>query len=422
MICKVDPKNIDMHFSKITDAKINFFSFLWHALFLALAKNFMDVNTIIPAMLISAGGTTTDLGILTAIMIGGASFMQIVFAGFLFKRIRKKKYLLIGIYLRVSALLGLGFLLAQTSRMPAVYVISSIFILISVFSFSGSFANISYTDIMGKSIRGEARKNFFVVRQVIVSIGILVSAIVVRYLVRHYEYPQNYNILFMSAGVLLLIAAFGFWMIREKPTDFESSGINFLSVFKAFKKMFIEDRNLRYYMLLVNSTGIGLTLVPFYISLAKERIGLTAEAVGNFLLLQIIGMIVSNLLWKFLIKKGDYKGLVRTYAIISSALPILALSFSASKTVYPFIFFLSGFNISAYQIAIPGILLEISKEQNRALYTALSGAGSFFTILFPIIAGVLIPRLGYPPVFVFSIVIIAASILFVNKLNCKQSA
>ena len=411
-----------MYFSKITDAKINFFSFLWHALFLALAKNFMDVNTIIPAMLINAGGTTTDLGILTAIMIGGASFMQIVFAGFLFKRVRKKKYLLTGIYLRVGALLGLGFLLAQADRMQPVYIISSIFILISVFSFSGSFANISYTDIMGKSIRGPARKNFFVVRQVIVSIGILVSAIVVRYLVRHYEYPQNYNILFISAGVLLLIASFGFWMIREKPTDFESSGINFLSVFKAFKKMFIEDRNLRYYMLIVNSTGIGLTLMPFYISLAKERIGLTSEAVGNFLLLQIIGMIASNLLWKFLIKKGDYKGLVRTYAVISSVLPILALLFSTSKTVYPFIFFLSGFNISAYQIAIPGILLEISKEQNRALYTALSGAGSFFTILFPIIAGVLIPRLGYPPVFGFSVVIIAASILFVNKINCKQSA
>ena len=409
-----------MFFSKATDAKVNFLSFLWHALFLALAKNFMDVNTIIPAMLIKAGGTTTDLGILTAIMIGGASFMQIVFAGFLFKKIRKKRYLLLGIYLRVGALLGLGFLLAQAGRMPGFYIISYIFILISIFSFSGSFASISYTDILGKSITGGTRKNFFVIRQVVVSSGILMSAIVVRYLVRHYEYPRNYNILFISAGVLLLIAAFGFWMIREKPTDFESSGINFLSVFKAFKKMFQEDRNLRYYMLLINSTGIGLTLVPFYISLAKERLDLTAETVGNFLLLQIIGMIVSNLLWNFLLKKGVYKGLVRTYAVIGSVLPILALSFSASKTVYPFIFFLSGFNISAYEIAIPGILLEISKEQNRALYTALSGAGSFFTILFPLIAGVLISKVGYQAVFGFSVVAIATSILFVNKINCRQ--
>lgn len=409
-----------MHPSRINDAKINFFSFLWHSLFLALAKNFMDINTIIPAMLISAGGTTTDLGILTAIMIGGASFMQIVFAGFLFKKVRKKGYLLVGIYLRVTALFGLGLLLAQVGRIPALYTISSIFILISIFTFSGSFANISYTDILGKSITGENRKRFFVIRQVILSSGILVSAIIVRYLVRHYEYPHNYSILFTSAGVLLFIAAIGFWMIRERPTDFKGSGIDFLSVFAAFKKMFREDVNLRYYILLKNSTGIGLTLVPFYISLAKVHLGLTSEAVGNFLLLQIIGMIVSTMLWNFLLKKGAYKGVVHTYALIGSALPILALLFSASKTIYPTIFLLSGFNVSAYQIALPGILLEISREQNRALYTALSGAGSFFTILFPIVAGALISCLGYPFVFGFSTVITAASIMFVNKINCKQ--
>jgi len=409
-----------MVFSKHTDAKVNFLSFLWHALFLALAKNFMDVNTIIPTMLMNAGGSTTDLGILTAIMIGGASFMQIVFAGFLFKKVFKKKYLLIGIYLRVSALLGLGFLLSQAGTMPALYVISSIYILISIFSFSGAFANIPYTDILGKSIIGDARKNFFVTRQIIVSVGILVSAILVRYLVRQYEYPQNYTVLFTSASMLLLVATIGFWMIREKPTNFNGSGIDLLSVFTAFKKMFEEDRNLRYYTLLINSTGIGLTLVPFYISLAKERLGLTAEAVGNFLLFQIIGMIVSNILWRLLVKNGTYKSVIRTYAVIGSLLPILALLFSTNKTIYPFIFLLSGFNISAYQIAVPGILLEISREQNRALYTALSGAGSFFTILFPLIAGVLISAVGYPFVFGISIVITATSILFVNQLNCKK--
>ena len=410
-----------MKFLKMADAKINFYSFLWHSLFLALAKNFMDVNTIIPAMLISAGGTTTELGVLTAIMIGGASFMQIVFAGFLFKKIKKKKYLLTGIYFRVGALFGLGFLLAQAVRLGPFLVTSSIFILISIFSFSGSFANISYTDILGKSITGNTRKKFFIIRQVVLSSGILASAIIVRYLVRQYEYPRNYNILFVSAGGLLFIASAGFWMIREKPTDFKNTGINFLPVFSAFRKMFMEESNLRYYILLKNSTGIGLTLVPFYIALAKKHLGLTAVSIGNFLLLQIIGMIISTFLWNFIIKKGSYKDLVRTYTVIGLILPVFALIFSTNKAVYPFIFLLSGFNISAYQIALPGILLDISREQNRALYTALSGAGSFFTILFPIIAGVLISRLGYPFVFGIGIIITAASIPFVNKINCDLS-
>lgn len=59
------PKKISTH---------NFWSFLWHAGFLALAKNFMDVDTIIPAMLVEAGGGALHIGIMTAIMLGGSSF------------------------------------------------------------------------------------------------------------------------------------------------------------------------------------------------------------------------------------------------------------------------------------------------------------------------------------------------------------
>lgn len=408
-----------MKISNISDAQINFVSFLWHALFLALAQNFMDINTIIPTMLINAGGTTVHLGILTSIMIGGASFMQLFFAGFLTKKERKKRYLLIGIYLRVSALLGLGILLSRAGKMASLYVIGSIFILITIFSFSGSFAGISYTDILGKSITKDVRKRFFILRQTITSSGIFVSALIVRYLIHHYTYPKNYSTLFISAGLLLLIATLGFWMIREKPTDFKDFTINFQSTFKAYKKIFKKDRNVRYYILLINSAGLGLTLAPFYVSLAKKNLGLTPEAVGNFLLLQIIGMIISNLMWHILVKKGSYKIIVKTYAVIGSLLPILALLLAKNRTLYLIIFLMSGFNISAYQISLPGILLEISREHNRALYTALSGAGSISTILFPLIGGILIALLGYPIVFGISIAIISTSIIFVNKLNCN---
>ena len=80
-----------------TKSKINFNSFLWHSVFLALASNFMDVDTIIPSMLIKAGGNSIHLGVLTAIMLGGSSLFQLVFAGFLSNQSFKKRYLLIGI-------------------------------------------------------------------------------------------------------------------------------------------------------------------------------------------------------------------------------------------------------------------------------------------------------------------------------------
>jgi len=42
--------------------KAQFYSFLIHGIFLALAQNFMDIDTIIPSMLIESGGSSLHIG------------------------------------------------------------------------------------------------------------------------------------------------------------------------------------------------------------------------------------------------------------------------------------------------------------------------------------------------------------------------
>ena len=91
-------------------SKLNFNAFLWHAGFLALAQNFMDVDTVIPAMLIESGGNAMHVGMMTAIMLGGSSFTQLIFAPYISNKPFKKKFLLLGINSRVLSLLALGFM------------------------------------------------------------------------------------------------------------------------------------------------------------------------------------------------------------------------------------------------------------------------------------------------------------------------
>jgi len=191
---------------KPADWTANYRAFLWHAAFLALCASFMDIGTIIPSMLIKAGGTSVHLGILTAIMTGGSSFTQIYFAGFLSGRPRKKKFLLLAIHLRVAALLLLSVLFFRSTSLSDDVIIGVIFLLISLFSFSGAFANVSYVDILGKSILPASRKRFFSIKQVTNSAGILSSTLVVRELIKRLDYPTNYGVLFLIAGLLLWIA------------------------------------------------------------------------------------------------------------------------------------------------------------------------------------------------------------------------
>ena len=401
------------------DSAHNFKAFLWHSAFLALASNFMDIDTIIPSMLIKAGGNSIHLGILTAIMLGGSSLFQLVFASFLSGKSQKRKYLLSGINLRVSALLSMAALFVFASGLPDWAVILLIFILISIFSFSGSFANVSYVDILGKAVQDVKRKKFFSMKQVINSIGLFASALVVRKLIDYYEYPVNYSVLFLFAGLLLLAASLGFWKIRE-PVLHGAKKSGFINFFRMIPSEIRQNKNLKYYLLLINTLGLGLSLLPFFILLAKDEFGLSFQAIGNFLLFRTLGMLAAGLILYKFSRRFIYRNLIKSLIILAGILPVFALFMVRFPDWYKFIFILSGMFFSIYKVALNGVLLEISTNENRATYTGISGAGNILTTLFPLFAGLLISALGYWIVFPFVSLIIFSSYIFANRLSCAS--
>ena len=400
--------------------KKNAYGFYWHAVFLALARNFTDVNTIIPAVLMSVGGTEAHLGFLTAIMIGGSKVPQIFFGQMLSNTTRKKPSLLAGIYVRVGSLAALALVVHQSNTLSPGIVIALIFIFISLFSLSGAFAGIAYTDMLGKSIRQEDRKRFLVAKQSISSIGILFSAILARKLLTLYPVPINYSVLFYGASGLLLVATGGFWMLSEQPIIPREStkritgkGLSFISQINA-------DRNLLYYLIVSNTSSVSIAIIPFYIALAKTNFRLTSQAVGNYLVLQIIGMIVSNALWMKIVNRTQtYKSILYVSLAMNMILPIYALLAAQHQTAFLLVFVLAGFSLTAYEIVMSGILVEISTNENRALYTGISGTGSLLPVIFPIAGGMFISRIGYLPIFLVAVALMGVSVFFISKIHCK---
>ncbi len=399
--------------------KRNFKAFIWHAVFLSLAQKFMDVNTVIPTMLIQSGGSPVHLGILTAVMVGGNGFMGIFFASFLTHRERKKKFLLTGIYLRVGALLLMGLVLSYAGALSSGTIIASILILMTVFSFSGAFAGIAYNDILGRAIDRDSRKNFFIVKQTLASVGILASALLARHALKLLAYPKNYSVLFLIAGGLLLIATIGFWIIREDPVKVEGS-MPLRERVGLLKDAFLKDRNLRNYLYLTNTASLGFAIIPFLIAYAKKNFGLTSSDTGNFLLLQVAGMIISTLIYRFTSKGQSYRGILSVFIVSGALLPVLALAFSGNRTLYLMLFLLSGVVLAARQISLPGILLEISNDENRAIYTGLSGLGSLAVMIYPVFAGFIVQKLGYSAIFILTGILVLSSFYFSGKISCER--
>ncbi len=400
-------------------SKNNIYSYLWHAVFLALASNLIDIDTIIPAMLIDAGGSSMHIGILTAIMLGGSSFAQLFFTPFLSNKSRKKGFLVFGINLRIFALLGLGLLLYWfTERSESNVVIWTIFILISLFSVSGAFAAIGYSDILGKSVFEHKRKSFLSSRQAISSVGILASAYFAAEILVSFDYPLNYSWLFIIAGIMLAIASLGFWKLEEIPGPKVHIGSlkDYLMIIISEIK---ENKRLANYLLMINTLGVSLALMPFLILYAKEMYTIDNTDVGMYLLLKVIAGVISGTLLFYFAKRLKYTPLLYATSIIALFIPLSLMIYSSSSLLGLY-FFLGGVMYTFYKIAIEGVLLEISDHKNRTIYIGMVGAGNILPALFPIFGGWLIPHFGFNYFFLLFSIIILFSIYFIKCLKCRK--
>lgn len=396
----------------------NFLSLLWHAGFLAFAQNFIDVDTIIPAMMVDAGGTAVHIGILTAIMLGGSSFTQLFFAPFVSNFSFKKRFLLMGITSRIFALLFLGILLFYSVQIRGDSEILMIFLLITIFSLGGAFSNVSYTDILGKSLDEKSRKPFFSIRQVVTGVILFSSAFLARRLLGLADYPLNYSYMFLVGFLALSIASLGFWNLKEVvPSKMIVRGPkHFFQIIRVEVK---ENKQLLFFLGYINTMGISITLLPFIILYAKTTFDLESTGTGNFLLFKVMGGVITGLLLSVLSGKYKYNLLLYINGALALIIPIVAILFPGIASFH-LLFFLGGIIFALYSIGLNGVLLEVSGTTNRTLYTGIAGAGNILPALYPLLGGWIINQFGFLPYFILFMVVISTSFYFIYRLNCRK--
>ena len=396
----------------------NFRAFLWHAGFLALAQNFMDVDTVIPAMLIDSGGNAFHIGLMTAIMLGGSSLSQIFFAPYISNKSYKKGVILLGINSRVLSLIALGIILFFVSRHQSQAVLLLLFFFITTFSLSGAFANIGYVDIVGKAINPEKRKKFLSSRQIISGVVVLMSAFLAKQIITTGTFPVNYAYSFFIGGLLLLIASVGFWQVKENiASDFKIGTLtHFLRILKS---ELIHNKKLVFFLGYINTQGIAISFMPFVVLYSKEFYNSQSSDAGNFLLNKIIGVVLVSLLVLIYSKKIKYNILLIINVFFSVIMAIAVLIIN-EITILNYVFILGGIVFSLYNISMNGVLLEVSGTKNRALYAGFVGAGNILPALFPLAGGWLIQQWGFNVFFTIFIVIVSSAFWFIWKMNCQK--
>lgn len=381
-------------------------------------------------MIMEAGGDEVSVGLLTAIMIGLPLISQLLFAGFLHTRPHKKPYLLLGINLRVFALAMAAVSLAVgTERI----VIALIFIAMTIFSISGAFAGVSYTDIVGSVVPKDDRRVFFVRKQLIFSVGVLLSAVVTRFLLGARSFPEGYVLLFAMAAFFLLVASGGFWALKVPPATpplgkaggetvpAAGQSTSLLETYRRLPSVLREDVNLRHLVIASNLVAPALTSMPFVMAIAHRTYTVDGTVVGYLVLLQISGMLISSRLWSRLIVARGFRSVLVTMSLVASAaLPLaLILKAVAPLYIYALLFPLLGTVESGRRVGVESVLIEIAPPDKRALYTGIYGALNLTMAFIPLFSGILIKRFDFDWVLGGASVLALVALTQFRRLHCE---
>lgn len=400
--------------SELTNNRRNFIGGLWHGAFLALGVSLTQPTTIISAFIADLTGSTVWVGGLSTVLTIAGALPQLFVARWIEPRPRKMPYLMTAIYLRVISWGVLAWLIYAIGDQQPLILAWILVGMLTIFYAGGGLGNIPYTDIIGKIIPAERRGAFFGGREALAGPLAVGAALVARQILAHTAYPNNYALLFGLAALSLGVASLGFWVMREPVTSLEEIPVHSWGDY--WQKMKETSKKLKVLILIELLTGFSLMALPFYVVFAREKIGAPPDAIGWFLLAQILGGVLANLLWARLVDRTGSRKMLVVCGSISTITPLLAI------TLAPFgwqallvVFFLAGATFTGRKVGFQSALLELAPAAERPTYAGLNAVLILPIAFLTLIAGLFLQHGSYTTFFILTSVFIAAGTIIARR-------
>lgn len=392
--------------------------FIWHGIFLSFTMSLIDLNTVFPALVTDLGGSKIIFGLLYSILLGAPYLFSLLFGHYISQHSLHRKFLLIGIYLRGFSFFGMAtmtYLFASRAPGP---VLASFFFWTFLFSVSGGFAGISYTDIIGKLVAPGKRGKLYAAKQFASSIAAFLGGLVVAgtFSTARLPFPTNYSLILGMGGAGLVIAAVAFWFIREPPSPLPQNRIPFRELIHRVPGIMRENREFLRFIIVQNLTSFNLMVMPFYMVFAKERFAITDRYIGRYLLFQIAGAVLSNIVWGLISNRRGPKTVVETCVVLGGLIPLAAIGGAyLGPNAFAAIFFLVGLVMSGRRVGFDPYTLKVIPEKERPVYLGIQGSLNVLIVVVPFLGGVLIHLVGYYPVFVLTTVVMGIAFLLLTQ-------
>jgi MFS family permease len=384
----------------------------------------IEPNTVLPNFI---GGLTTSpvaFGVMYSILLGAPSIFNLLFSRYLERFPHKKKFLLAGIYLRAASFLGMAVVTYFFASTRPLLTLVAFYALVLLFALSGGFASIAYADLVGKVLPSDKRPGMYASRQFVGGLAALLGGLLVARVFAPgvLPYPYDYALL-MAVGFLgLMVAAFGFWSLKEPASEPAPAPAGpKVGMFRDALQILKKDRIFRNFILVENITSFSLMILPFYMLYVSRTFPDAQAWFGAYVLAQILGSLLSNFFWVFLSKRFGSTVVLRVCILTGAAIPLLAILLQpAGAAWYILVFLLVGFITSGRNMGFEPFLLDIAPENRRTAYIGISGSMNLLDVLLPVLGGIFIAQLGFIAAFVTVSVFMVVSFFLLRNRACPD--
>jgi MFS family permease len=402
--------------------KRNFASGVINGIFFNLALAFISGSTILPLFVSQLTGSDVLIGLSSTLETIGWLSPQLFVAGMTLYQKKQLPLYIKTAYVRVLAFLGLVLSVFLFGAKNPSLLLPLFFFFFAVYSLAGGFSGVAFMDIVGKTIPLNKRGSFFGMRMFVGGALAALAGILVKQILEHYQFPNNFGIIFSLAFCSILLGISSLLAIKEPPlTETKSRKSlkeNLLQGIEIFKQH-QEFRLLYFVQIVIGAYVLGL---PFYVIYAERFLKIPPELVGIFLTSQMVGFVLSNLLWGYLSNRGKNREVLLITAIMSSFPPLIFFAyhfFTLPIFLYSSIFFFLGAINSGLNIGYMNYLLEISPEPERPIYVGLLHTLTAPTVFLSAVGGIIIQVSSFTFLYILVLLISFGAIYISSKLRDK---
>jgi len=389
--------------------KWNFTMGLIHGILYLGGEAFYNPDTVLPIFLdhfskskMLIGLSSTLIGRLGGIM---SVFPQLLVANRIENKTHKKPLLKFAITVRA---LSWGLLAFTTYIFNNTYpnlTILFLFITLILHTFMGGIAAIPFYDIWGKSLPSNLRGRFFGYRQLWGGILAIGSGLIVKNILGNnaIKFPYNFALLFFLAFIFLSISYIALGSVKEPTEKVYKKQLPFKDFLKKAFLIIKKNSDYKKFIMVEILAGAGGLALPFYILYLKNILGISLGTIGILLSAQMLGSVLSNVLWAHLSDFVGNKKVIQISTFAGLMVPVVALMTQfKNELLYLLLFATIGFFIAGRTIGKTNYLLDIAPSKDRPIYISLTGTLLFPVSLFPLIGGLIAQYISYNMLFIIT--------------------